>query len=139
MADLTINAAAVAASNLATIRREYPAGAAVIAGQIDYKNASNRWVLFDSDAGSGAGANVDDLAGVALHNSENGQPLAVCMSDPNFNWGNTFPANTALYGSKNAGAVTQDVPATSNYTRFMALPRSTTRCNLNPTAGAIPV
>lgn len=139
MADLVINAAAVAASNLATVRREYPSGASVIAGQIVYRNASGRWVLFDSDAGSGAGANVTDEAGVALHNSENGQPLAVAVADDNFNWGNTFPANTVLYGSKNAGNVTQDVPAAANYPRPMGLPRSTTRCVLRPMSGGIAV
>jgi hypothetical protein len=139
MADLSINTQNVSASNLAEIRKEYPFGATVLAGQVVYKNASNRWVLFDSDAGSGAGANVDDLRGIALHNGTNGQPAAVAVSDPNFCPGATLANGVAYYGSQNAGNVTADVPAASNYPVFLGLARSTTRMNLNPTASQIAV
>src|SRR5688572_18686190 len=103
MADLSINAAAVAASNLATIRREYNFGATITAGEVVYLDANNRWVKFDSDAGSGAGANVTDLRGIALNNGANTQPAAVCTADPNFNPGATLANGVSYYGSRNAG------------------------------------
>lgn len=139
MADLTINGAAVSASNQATIRREYPFGATITAGQVVYRNASNRWVLFDSDAGSGVGANVTDEQGIALNNGANGQPASVCVKDPNFNLGATLANGVSYYGSKNAGAATADVPANANYTLHLGVARSTGALNLNPTASGVAV
>lgn len=139
MADLSQNTQNVAASNQATLRREYPAGETVLAGQLVYLNASNRWVLFDSNAGGGAGANITDQRGICLHNATNGQPLAVATKDPNFAIGATVANGVSYYGSPNAGAVTADVPASGNYAVFLGLARSTTRINLNPTASGVSV
>ena len=139
MADLTINAAAVSTSSLATIRREYSGGATLTAGQLVYKNASNQWVTFDSDAGSGAGANVADMRGIALNNCANGQPLAVCTADPNFAIGATVANGVSYYGSVNTGAITATVPVTANYTVHLGVAISTTRINLNPTASGVAV
>lgn len=139
MADLSITATSVSASNQAVIRREYAAGATITAGNLVYKDANNRWALFDSNAGSGVGANITDLRGIALHNSANTQPLAVCTSDPNFGIGATVTNGTAIYGSLNAGALTHDVPASGNYAVFVGLPISTTRINLSPVSGATAV
>lgn len=139
MADLTINAAAVAASNQATIRREYPFGASIGAGQLVYLDTNNRWQLFDSDAGSGVGANVTDLRGISLNNGANGQPAAVATYDPNFAPGTTLANGVSYYGSRNAGAITADVPASGNYPVFIGTARSTSRINLNPTAAGVSV
>lgn len=137
MADLSINAAAVAASNQAVIRREYPFGAAIGAGQVVYLDTSNRWQLFDSDAVSGA--NVTDTRGIALNNGANGQPAAVAVSDPNFAPGATVANGVAYYGSVTAGGLAPDVPNTGRYTVFMGVGRSTSRINLNPTAAGVVV
>jgi hypothetical protein len=139
MADLSINSAAVAVSNQAIIRREYPFGADVGAGHVVYLNPSNRWVLFDSDAGSGAGANITDLRGIALNNGANGQPASVCTSDPNFGVGATVANGTAYFGSNTAGGITATAPASGNYTVFLGVARSATRLNLNPTASGVAV
>jgi len=139
MADLTINTQLVFASNLADVRKEFLAGATVTACTLVYKDANNRWVPFDSNVGAGAGANTTDLRGLALHNATNGQPLAVAISDPNFSLGNTLPANTTIYGSPNAGAITQDVPGSGNYPVVVGLPISANRINLFPLASGIPI
>jgi len=139
MADLSQNSAAVSASNLATIRREFPAGAAIAAGNVVYLDANNRWALFDSNVGAGAGGNVADTRGIALHNSQNGQPLAVCERDPNFAIAATSANGATIYGSPNAGAVTADVPTSGNYPVVLGVMISTTRINLNPTAAGVAV
>jgi len=139
MADLAQNYAAVNTSNLAVIRKEYPAGAAVAGGNVVYLDANNRWKPFDSDAGSGVGANLTDQRGFALHNAADNQPLAVAVQDPNFGPGATLANGLAYYGSRNAGALTADVPASGNYTVFMGLAISTTRMNLQPVSSNIAV
>lgn len=140
MADLSINTQNVSASNLANIRKEYAFGETVLAGQVVYlDSATNRWKLFDTDAGAGAGANVTDMRGIALHNGTNGQPAAVCTADPNFSPGATLANGTAYYGSKNAGMTTADVPAASNYPVFLGLARSTSRLNFQPIGAGIAV
>lgn len=139
MADLSINAAAVAMSNQGVARREFLFGGTYTAGQLLYLNASNRWVAFDSDVGAGAGANYNDTRGLALNNGANGQPAAVCTSDPNLNLGTTLANGVSYYGSRNAGAVTADVPATSNYTVHLGVARSPTILNFNPTASGVAV
>jgi hypothetical protein len=137
MADISITATSVSASNQAVIRREYAAGATITAGQLVYKDANNRWALFDSDAL--AGSNVTDDRGIALHNSANTQPLAVCVSDPNFGIGGTVTNGTAIFGSNTAGGLTHTAPASANYTVFVGLPISTTRINLQPVAAPVAV
>lgn len=139
MADLTQNTQLVNVSNLADVRKEFLSGGALTAGMLVYLNASNQWVAFDSDVGAGAGANVRDTRGVILHNATANQPAAVCVSDPNFGIGATLAANTVIYGSKNAGAVTQDVPGSANYPVIVGLPLSATRINLFPLASGIPI
>lgn len=139
MADLTQNAQNVAASNQATIRREYPFAASIVAGNLVFLNPSNRWALFDSDAGAGAGANSNDIHGIALNNGSNGQPAAVCTRDPNFNLGATLANGVSYYGSRNGGAVTADVPAASNYPVHLGVARSPTSFFLNPTAAGVAV
>lgn len=137
MADLTINAAAVAASNQATIRREYPFGAAIGAGQLVYLDSNLRWQLFDSDSTNGA--NVSDVRGIALNNGANTQPAAVCIADPNFAPGATLTNGVTYYGSITAGAVANDVPNAGRFPVFVGVARSTSRLNLNPTAAGVAV
>lgn len=139
MADLSQNHAAVNASNRAVIRREYPANVAVAAGNHVYLGALNRWDLFDSDVGAGLGANIDTLRGIALHNAATNQPLAVATQDPNFALGAAVANGVSYYGSRNAGAVTSDVPAASNYSVHLGIGISSTRINLNPTSANVPV
>jgi hypothetical protein len=139
MADLTQNHALVNASNLAVIRKEYPAGASVAGGNLVYLNPSNRWAPFDANVGAGAGANINDLRGIALHNAADNQPLAVATSDPNFGIGATVANGVPYYGSNNAGGVTADVPASGAYTVFIGFGISTSRINLQPVAAGVAV
>jgi hypothetical protein len=137
MADLTINAAAVAASNQATIRREYPFGATITAGQLVYLDSNLRWQPFDSDASTGA--NVTDVRGIALNNGANTQPASVAIADPNFAPGATLTNGVTYYGSVTAGAIATDVPNSGRFPVFVGVARSTTRLNLNPTAAGVAV
>lgn len=137
MADLTINTAAVSASNQAVIRREYPAGATITAGALVYKDTNNRWQLFDSNAQTGA--NVTDLRGYALHNSSNTQPLAVATSDPNFGIGATVANGVAYFASNAAGNTTATAPIAGEYAVVTGVGISASRINLNPTASGVAV
>ena len=139
MADLTQNAANVNASNLAEIRKEFPAGGTITGGNLVYLDSNNRWVQYDSNAGASIGGNVADKRGIALHNATNLQPLAVAVADPNFGLGATLTNGTTYYGSPNAGAITADVPASGNTPVFVGLAISTTRINLQPVAPGIAV
>jgi hypothetical protein len=111
----------------------------VTSGDLVYLNTSNRFVRFDANVGAGAGANINDLRGIALHNSAANQPLAVCTSDPNFAPGATVANGVSYYGSNNAGGVTADVPAAGAYPVFLGLGISTSRINLQPVAAGVPV
>jgi hypothetical protein len=139
MADLTINSAAVSPSNQAVIERGFPGGAAIGAGMHVYKDANNRWVLFDSNVGAGAGANVTDRRGIALNNCANTQPLAVCTSDPNFGIGSTVANGVSYWGSNTAGGITATAPISGEYTVHLGVAISATRINLNPTASGVAV
>jgi hypothetical protein len=139
MADLSITATSVSASNQATIRREFPAGATITAGMFVYKDTNNRWQPFDSNVGASLGGNVADTRGIALHNSANTQPLAVCTADPNFGIGATVTNGVSIYGSNTAGGLTHDVQVSGATTVFVGLPISTTRINLSPVAGGVAV
>jgi hypothetical protein len=139
MADISITAASVAASNQATIRREYPFGATVTAGQLVYLDSNNRWQLMDSNAAS-TGNGVTDTRGIALHGGANTQPAAVVTADPDFTPGGTLTNAAAYYASPNAGALAPAADITTgNYAVFMGVAKSTTKLNLNPTAAGIAV
>lgn len=139
MADLSINAAAVSASNQATIRREYPFGAAIGAGQVVYLDANNRWQLMDANA-SVAGNNITDTRGIALCNGANGQPASVCVEDPDFTPGATVANGVSYYASPNAGAIAAagDI-TTGNYATFLMVGKSTSKVNLRPVAAGVAV
>lgn len=140
MADLSVNAAAVQASDNAITYSQFRSGAAISAGQLCYLDpATNTWKLFDTDAGSGAGANVSDQRGIALNNAASGQPIDVCIKDIYFTPGATLTNGVTVYGSRNAGAITGDVPASGNYPVILGTPRSASILNLNPIAGGVAV
>jgi hypothetical protein len=139
MADISQNAALVQFSANAVLERGFNLGFAGSAGNIVYKNASNQWVAFDSDAGSGAGANVSDVRGMLATGGNANQPAVVVLEDQWLNVGGTLTAGMALYGSRNAGAITHDVPASGNYPVVLGVPRSTTILNFKPLAGGLAV
>jgi hypothetical protein len=139
MADLSVTAASVLASNSADIKYNYKFGATVTTGQAVYLDAAtNTWKLIDQDAAA-TGNGVSNIRGIALNNGANNQPAAVCIRDIAFTPGTTLTNGTAVYASDNAGAITHDVPGAGSYTTFLGLPISTTQMNLLPVAGGVAV
>lgn len=139
MADIAITAASVNASNQATVRKEYPFGATVTAGQLLYLDANNRWVQMDSNAAA-TGNGLTDLRGVALHNGANNQPAAVCVEDPDFTPGGTLVNGLSYYASPNAGALANAADITAgNYSVFAGVAKSTTKLNLKFVASGVSV
>lgn len=138
MADQTIVAANVAASNTAEIRREYPAGATMTQGQLVYLDATNRWQLADSDAAA-TGNLITDLRGITLGAGANGQPMSVVTKDNDFTPGHAVTNGVPYFGSPNAGNISNTAPASGNYAVFLGVGKSTTKINLNPTASGVVV
>jgi len=138
MADLSITAANVAASNSAVIVRSYNFGATVTQGQAVYLGPSSTWLLLDIDAANIGTNTVATLRGISLNSGASGQPAAVCVKDPDFTPGTTLTKGSAVYGSVTAGGIAHDVPTTNAYPVFFGMAKSTSKLNLNPTAsGAI--
>jgi len=137
MAAISITAANVQASSAATLRKEYNAGATITAGQAVYLNASNVWVLADSDA-AGLGNAIDSLIGIATNGASTGQPLTVCTADTAFTLGGTMTNGKAIYLFTTPGAVSEaDIPTTAAYPVVLGVAKSTTVMNLRPVASGV--
>lgn len=142
MADLSVTAANVIASNSAVIDRGYSFGATITAGQAVYLDTTQsppRWELLDIDANTVGTNTIATLRGISLNGGSDGQPADVCIKDPDFTPGATLTNGLAVYGSTTAGGITTaDIPTTNAYPVILGLTKSTSKMNLNPTAsGAI--
>jgi hypothetical protein len=102
MADLSITAANVLASDSATPVRRGIAGATITAGQVLYVDTAADNVLKLADADVLASAAV---AGIALNGAATGQPVEYVEADPDFTPGATTVAGTTYYLSTTAGAI----------------------------------
>lgn len=138
MADISINAANVAASSTAVTSKQYNFGATVTAGQPVYLDSNNKWQLIDQNAAV-TGNNITDIRGIAQCNGAANQPAAVCLEDSDFTPGGTLTNGMAVYASANAGGITMDVPGSGNYPVFLGLAKSTTKMVLRPVAGGTAV
>jgi hypothetical protein len=101
MSDPVVVSASVLASSNADIRRG-TAGAAITAGQTLYKDTADGLMKL-YDANGAAPLNV--YAGIALHSSAIGQPIAFVYSDPSFTPGFTVAAGATLIGSATPGGI----------------------------------
>lgn len=99
MADLSITAANVIAQAGAIIDRSGIAGETITAGKTVLKDATDKYVLSDSDAGG-----LKGVDGIALNGAAVGQPLAVHKKGP-LAMGAVFTAGLAYYLSNTAGGI----------------------------------
>lgn len=131
MAAISITAANVLGSSLATRLSQYKSAAAITAGQLVYLNTSNAWALVDSDASLGTAAN--DVRGIAENSAPGaGQPLTVVTADPNFTIGATSTAGSTIYASTTAGGITiADIPTTGAKPIVIGILNSTTTAVIN--------
>lgn len=123
MADLVITAASVVAGATAALGRG-TAGATITAGQaLYYDSATATYKLADSDSATAA---VRTCAGIALHASLSGQPIAFIISGP-ITIGATMTAGVAYYLSKTAGGIcpVADI-ASGGYSTIIGIATSTT-------------
>ena len=131
MAALSITAANVLGSSLATRLSQYKSAAAITAGQLVYLNTSNAWALVDSDASLGTA--TTDVRGLAENSAPGaGQPLTVVIADPNFTVGATTTAGSTLYASTTPGSITiADIPTTGAKPIVVGILNSTTTAVIN--------
>lgn len=134
MSDIAITAANVLSST--TAQRGFgTSGATITAGQSLYIDTSdnNKLKLFDSDVA--APANV--FAGIALHASLAGQPIAYVIADPSFTFGGTVLAGDTIWGADTAGGITKTFADLESGDTVVALgvALTTTTMVLNPTTG----
>jgi hypothetical protein len=131
MADLTITAASVKASDKAT-KMIKEAGATITAGQVVYLDADDKFKLAQ------ATTNITSaVLGIAISGAASGQPVTVVTRDPEFTPGATLSLSaagaTGLYvlSAANAGGVApqSDLVAT-NWLVFLGAAISTTKLNL---------
>ena len=123
MADLTITAANVRAGSGAKIVNG-TAGASVTAGQVVYLDSSdNEYKLADNDSATAA---VRSVAGIALHASGDGQPLAVLTKGP-ITIGATTAVGTVYCLSSTAGGICPSADiASGDYNTVIGIGASTT-------------
>ena len=131
MAAISITAANVVGSSLATRLSQYTSAAAITAGQLVYLNTANAWALVDSDASLGTAAT--DVRGIAENSAPGtGQPLTVVTADPNFTIGATSTAGSTIYASVTAGGITiADVPGAGSKPIVVGIMNSTTTAVIN--------
>jgi hypothetical protein len=127
MADLAITAASVLPGTGAKIV-EGTAGASVTAGQVVYLDSSaNSYKLADCNSATAA---VRSPAGIALHASATGQPLAVATAGP-VTIGATLTAGVAYYLSGTPGGIRPVADnTTGDYPVILGIATSTTVLNV---------
>lgn len=131
MAAISITAANVLGSSLATRLSQYKSAAAITAGQLVYLNTANAWALVDSDASLGTAAS--DVRGIAENSAPGaGQPLVVVTADPNFTIGATSTNGATLYASTTPGSITiADIPTTGAKPIVVGILNSATTAVIN--------
>lgn len=127
MVDYTVTATSVQASASATVIHG-TAGATITAGQAVYRDATDgEWKLLDVDTASGAGIGTQGNMGIALNGAADGQPLSVCVEDPDFTPGITMVVGTTVVGSGTAGGLAPDSDlAAGDYHVVLIVPKTTT-------------
>lgn len=124
MADLSITATSVLpGGNAKTV--DYPAGAAITAGQVVYLDTSTGSVkLADCDSGTSA---VRSPLGIALNGAASGQPVEV-LTEGEITIGATVEASVPYFLSPTAGGICPlaDV-ASGDYAVFLGFGVSTTK------------
>ena len=134
MADLTITAASVLPGSNAK-KKTGTAGASITAGQTVYLDSSdNKYKLFDADSATAA---ARELAGIALNNAANGQPLTV-QYEGDITIGATVVAGVTYVGSDTAGGImpTADVE-TGDYVTVIGIGISTTQIRMKLIASGV--
>ncbi len=132
MADLSVTAANVLASDEAKITRG-TAGATITAGQtVRLNTTSGKWVLADADAGTVADAGADGF-GVALHGAADGQPISVVTMDDDFDPGATATEGVVYCLSATAGGIAPfgDL-VTDDYVTILGVGNSSGNIALSP-------
>ena len=100
MAAISITAASVLPSSSADIKT-YTAGAAITAGQAVYQDTDLTIKLADADGASP----LYKVIGIAACGAAAGQPVSVCLRDPDFTLGGTVAAGAIVITHTTAGAV----------------------------------
>jgi hypothetical protein len=129
MADLTITATSVLAGTGA-VKENGTAGAAITAGQVVYKDASDagKFKLADNDSATAA---VRSPYGIALHGAASGQPLTVLKSGP-ITIGATTAVGVVYCLSSTAGGICPNADiATGDYNTIVGIGTSTTVIDVN--------
>ena len=132
MADLTIAAADVAFSPRATIVRG-TASVALNVGQAVYYTGT-KWALAGAAVADIATVTVPENFGiVASASAADGQPVNVCIADPDFTPSDTLAVGTVGVVSATAGNIAAEGDlAANNAVIYLIFPTSTTKAILRP-------
>lgn len=134
MADISITAANVLKSSSANVTVG-TAGTTITAGQALYIDTadSNKLKLADADGTSP----VNAFAGISLHASLNGQPIAYVTSDPSFTFGGTVAAGDTIWLADTAGGITKTFSdlETGDKVVVLGVALTTTTMYLQPVTG----
>lgn len=127
MTDLSITAANVEVGGNARTETGR-AGASITAGQVVFKNASDEFVLADTDDTS-----LDEVYGIALHASGDDQPLTVALPGSDITIGATLTAGTTYYLSGTAGGICPAADlASGDRVIFLGIAKSTSVLHFRP-------
>lgn len=136
MADVSVTAASVLVSNLATVRREYTAGETLTAGLPVYLNSANQWLKSNNAVAAGHG--ISDVFGIALGGAAINQPIDVAVNDVAFVPGFSMTVGETYIVSNVAGNIAPigDI-ATGRYTHLLGVAKTATILVLNPTSAGV--
>jgi hypothetical protein len=85
---LTINAANVFASAENVTLHDFRANETLTQGMLVYLRSDNRWGLVNTQLAA-AGNLQNQVKGITVNKAFANQPVSVCISDPNFSYGDT--------------------------------------------------
>jgi hypothetical protein len=137
MADITVTAANVVASNAAK-RGNGVAGATITAGQAVYKDAADSSKLKLADANASAAS--ADPVGIALHGASSGQPLQYVEEDPDFTPGATLTTGAVYVLSGTPGGIAPVADLTTGwYPNVLMVAKSTSKAVMKITHGTAAV
>ena len=137
MADLTITAANVLASNGAT-KRTGKAGATITQGQTVYVDAadSSKVKLADNNAS----ATTADVKGIALQSVASGQDITFVEEDSDFTPGATLTVGTIYAQSATAGGICPVADLSSGmYPAVLFIAKSTTKAVMKIVKGGVAI
>jgi len=140
MADYSETAGSVAFSAQAVYKHGTGSAAMTVGQPVVYNSTTRKWDLADASTAAGAGTAKGLVGIVASACAADGQPVKVCIYDPEWTPGFTTAIGTSIVISDTAGNMMPDSDLSSGeYVTVLGFPISITQAILDPVVTGVAV